>query len=151
MGHVNIVRLLIERGLISEEAKAFLEGMTIKNPSEAGYKSAMSLVEKYSKKQNAPNTPSTAEPMEVKSPVPPKSDVHVSEPPSSSVKEPPKIAVWDLTSGDIKAAYAQDLTLILVSEISKLGNYEVYSQENVRTLAGWTEERMKLGCSSTNA
>ena len=68
---------------------------------------------------------------------------------SSSAKEAPKIAVWDLTSGDIKEAYAQDLTLILVSEISKLGTYEVYSQENVRTLAGWTEERLKLGCSNT--
>ncbi len=54
-----------------------------------------------------------------------------------------------LPPGDIKGAYSQDLTLILVSEISKLGAYEVYSQENVRTLAGWTEERMKLGCTST--
>lgn len=68
---------------------------------------------------------------------------------ASHGKDLPKIAVWDLTSGDIKAAYAQDLTFILVSEISKVGKYEVYSQENVRTLAGWTEERMKLGCSST--
>ncbi len=64
-------------------------------------------------------------------------------------KDHPKIAVWDLTSGEIEGAYSQDLTLILVSEISKLGAYEVYSQENVRTLAGWTEERMKLGCTST--
>ncbi len=67
----------------------------------------------------------------------------------SSAKELPKLAVWDLTSGDIKEAYAQDLTLILASEVSKLGKYEVYSQANVRTLAGWTEERMKLGCTST--
>ncbi len=66
-----------------------------------------------------------------------------------SAKELPKIAVWDLTSGDIKPGYAQDLTLIVVSEVAKLGSYEVYSQENVRTLAGWTEERLKLGCSST--
>ncbi len=36
-----------------------------------------------------------------------------------------------------------------MSEIAKLKKYEVYSQENVRTLAGWTEERMKLGCTST--
>ena len=64
-------------------------------------------------------------------------------------KELPKIAVWDLTSGDIKGAYAQDLTLILASEVSKLGKYEVYSQENVRTLAGWTAERMQLGCTDT--
>jgi hypothetical protein len=41
------------------------------------------------------------------------------------------------------------LTSILVSEISKLGRYEVYSQENVRTLAGWTAERMTLGCTDT--
>ncbi|MBM4334125.1 MAG: DUF1566 domain-containing protein [Deltaproteobacteria bacterium] len=64
-------------------------------------------------------------------------------------KELPKIAVWDLTYGDIKPAYAQDLTSILVSEISRLGKYEVYSQENVRTLAGWTAERMQLGCTDT--
>jgi hypothetical protein len=67
----------------------------------------------------------------------------------SPAKELPKIAVWDLTPGDIKAAYAQDLTSILVSEISKSGKYEVYSQENVRTLAGWTAERMQLGCTDT--
>jgi hypothetical protein len=73
----------------------------------------------------------------------------ISSAPLEIGKDRPKIAVWDLTSGDIKGAYSQDLTLILVSEISKLGAYEVYSQENVRTLAGWTEERMKLGCTST--
>jgi sulfatase modifying factor 1 len=67
----------------------------------------------------------------------------------SPAKEIPKLAVWDLAPGDIKAAYAQDLTSILVSEISKLGKYEVYSQENVRTLAGWAAERMQLGCTDT--
>jgi hypothetical protein len=67
----------------------------------------------------------------------------------SAGKDLPKIAVWDLTSGDIKGAYAQDLTFILASEISKLGKYEVYRQENVRTLAGWTAERMQLGCTDT--
>jgi hypothetical protein len=41
------------------------------------------------------------------------------------------------------------LTSILVSEISKMGRYEVYSQENVRTLAGWTAEKMALGCTDT--
>jgi len=69
--------------------------------------------------------------------------------PLPAAKELPKIAVWDLTPGDIKGAYAQDLTSILVSEISKLEKYEVYSQENVRTLAGWTAERMTLGCTDT--
>ena len=67
----------------------------------------------------------------------------------SPAKELPKIAVWDLTPGDIKATYAQDLTSILVSEVTKLGKYEVFSQENVRTLAGWTAERMNLGCTDS--
>ena len=67
----------------------------------------------------------------------------------SAGKDLPKIAVWDLAPGDIKPAYAQDLTSILVSEISKLDKYEVYSQQNVRTLAGWTAGRMQLGCTDT--
>jgi hypothetical protein len=67
----------------------------------------------------------------------------------SSGKDLPKIAVWDLSAGDINPSYAQDLTSILVSEISKLKKYEVYSQENVRVLAGWTAERMQLGCTDT--
>ncbi|KPK88506.1 MAG: hypothetical protein AMJ94_14825 [Deltaproteobacteria bacterium SM23_61] len=61
----------------------------------------------------------------------------------------PKIVVWDLDPRNIKAEYAQELTSILVSEIAKLKKFEVYSQENVRTIAGWTEERMKLGCTDT--
>ena len=64
-------------------------------------------------------------------------------------KEVPKNAVWDLTPGDIKPAYAQDLTSILVSDISTLEKFEVYSQENGRTLAGWTAERMQLECTDT--
>jgi branched-chain amino acid transport system substrate-binding protein len=67
----------------------------------------------------------------------------------STGKDLPKIAVWDLNAGNINPSYAQDLTSILVSEISKVGKYEVYSQENVRTLAGWTAERMQLGCTDT--
>ncbi|MCX5914278.1 MAG: PEGA domain-containing protein [Deltaproteobacteria bacterium] len=70
-------------------------------------------------------------------------------PPISPAKELPKIAVWDLTPGDIKASYVQDLTSILVSEIVKLNKYEVYSQDNVRALAGWTGERIRLGCTDT--
>jgi hypothetical protein len=50
---------------------------------------------------------------------------------------------------EVKSTYAQELTSFLVSEITRLKKYEVYSQENVRTLAGWTAERMKLGCTST--
>ena len=62
------------------------------------------------------------------------------------VKDLSKIAVWDLVPREVKPNYAQELTSILVSEISKTGHYEVYSQDNVRTLAGWTAERMQLGC-----
>lgn len=64
-------------------------------------------------------------------------------------KDLPKIAVWDLAARNTPITHAQELTSILVSEITKIRKYEVYSQENVRTLAGWTEERMKLGCTST--
>jgi hypothetical protein len=64
-------------------------------------------------------------------------------------KDIPKYAVWDLEPRNIPAPHARELTSILVSEISKLGRYEVYSQENVRTLAGWTAERMLLGCTDT--
>jgi len=67
----------------------------------------------------------------------------------SPAKDLPKIVVWDLSPRETKPGYAQELTSILVSEISKLGKYEIYSQENVRTLAGWTAEKMKLGCTST--
>ena len=64
-------------------------------------------------------------------------------------KDLPKLAVWDLIPRDTRATTTQELTSILVSEITKLRKFEVYSQENVRTLAGFTEERMKLGCTST--
>lgn len=67
----------------------------------------------------------------------------------SPAAELPKIAVWDLAPRNISADYAVQLTSILVSEISKLDKYETYSQDNVRTLAGWTAERMQLGCSDT--
>ena len=67
----------------------------------------------------------------------------------SNGKEVPKIAVWDLVPREVKSSYAQGLTSIVVSEIAKLKMFEVYSQENVRTLAGWTAERMKLGCTET--
>ncbi len=70
-------------------------------------------------------------------------------PDATHAKDLPKVAVWDLAPREIKATYAQELTSILVSEIAKMKKYEVYSQENVRALAGWTEERMKLGCSGT--
>jgi hypothetical protein len=66
-----------------------------------------------------------------------------------SGKDLPKLAVWDLVPRDTRATTTQELTSILVSEITRLRKFEVYSQENVRTLAGFTEERMKLGCTST--
>ncbi len=68
---------------------------------------------------------------------------------SGPVKDRSKIAVWDLAPRNIPVTHAQELTSILVSEISKMGRYEVYSQENVRTLAGWTAEKMALGCTDT--
>ena len=68
---------------------------------------------------------------------------------TGTVTDLPKIAVWDLASRNVPVTHAQELTSILVSEISKIGRYEVYSQDNVRTLAGWTAERMQLGCTDT--
>ena len=70
-------------------------------------------------------------------------------PPLPAAKELPKIAVWDLAPRNTPATHAQELTSFLVSEITKLKKYEVYSQDNVRTLAGWTAERMQLGCTET--
>lgn len=67
----------------------------------------------------------------------------------STAKELPKVAVWDLDPVNTPPAHGKQLTSFVVSEISKLKKYEVYSQENVRTLAGWTAERMKLGCTDT--
>jgi hypothetical protein len=52
-------------------------------------------------------------------------------------------------TGNLTPSYAQDLTSILVSEVSKSEKFEAYSQDNVRTLAGWTAERMALGCTDT--
>lgn len=57
-------------------------------------------------------------------------------------KEIPKIQVWDLTAGNINLSYAQDLTSILVREIAKLGDYEVYSQEDVWTLTVRRDNRV---------
>jgi hypothetical protein len=69
--------------------------------------------------------------------------------PASARKELPKIAVWDLVHRNISEDYAHQLTDILGSEVTKLGKYEVYSQENVRTLAGWEAQKMMLGCTDT--
>ncbi len=73
----------------------------------------------------------------------------VAFPSSLPAKEVPKIAVWDLTARNIKPEYAQELTSILVSELTRLRKYEVYSWENIQTMAGFTAERMKLGCTDS--
>ncbi len=70
-------------------------------------------------------------------------------PARSSANELPKIAVWDLEAANIPGPYTRVLTANIVSEVVKLQKYEVYSQENIRTLAGWTAEKMKLGCTET--
>jgi len=70
-------------------------------------------------------------------------------PPAAMGKEIPKIAVWDLAPRNTPASHAEELTSFVVSEITKLKKYEVYSQENVRTLAGWSADRMKMGCTDT--
>ena len=66
-----------------------------------------------------------------------------------SAKEQVKIVVWDLVPRNTPATHAAELTSILVSEIGKFRPYEVYSQDNVRTLAGWTAEKMQLGCTDS--
>ncbi len=69
--------------------------------------------------------------------------------PAFGQKDLPKIAVWDLAAGNIPDTHVKDLTAIMVSEITKLKKYEVYSQENVRTLAGWEAQRQQLGYTDT--
>jgi formylglycine-generating enzyme required for sulfatase activity len=67
----------------------------------------------------------------------------------SSGKELAKVAVWALEPMNTPLVHVRQLTSFVVSEITKLKKYEVYSQENVRTLAGWTAERMQLGCTDS--
>ncbi|MBP1723120.1 MAG: hypothetical protein H6Q44_825, partial [Deltaproteobacteria bacterium] len=59
------------------------------------------------------------------------------------------IAVWDLDARNTPASHAKELTSILVSEIAQIKKFEAFSQENVRTLAGFTAERMMLGCTDS--
>jgi len=61
----------------------------------------------------------------------------------------PKVAVWNIEPRAVSNFYAKELTSILVSELTKLGKYEIYSQENIQTVTKWTEERMKLGTTDT--
>ena len=67
----------------------------------------------------------------------------------SAGKELDKIAVWDLEARNTPATHAKELTSILVSEIASTKKFEAFSQENVRTLAGFTAERMMLGCTDS--
>ena len=73
----------------------------------------------------------------------------ISCPSLSFGKELPKIAVWDLEARNTPATHAKELTSILVSEIAQSQKYEAFSQDNVRTLAGFTAERMMLGCTDS--
>ncbi len=70
-------------------------------------------------------------------------------PPPSFGVDLPKIAVWDLEARNTPATHAKELTSILVSEIAQTRKYEAFSQDNVRTLAGFTAERMMLGCTDS--
>ena len=70
-------------------------------------------------------------------------------PPLSFGADLPKIAVWDLEARNTPASHAKELTSILVSEIAQTRKYEAFSQDNVRTLAGFTAERMMLGCTDS--
>ncbi len=67
----------------------------------------------------------------------------------SSGKDLAKVAVWALEPMNAPLVHVRQLTSFVVSEITKLKKYEVYSQENVRILAGWTAERMQLGCTDS--
>jgi hypothetical protein len=67
----------------------------------------------------------------------------------SPAKELPRIAVWDLVARGVETRYFQEPTSIFVSEIPKPKTYEFYSQDNVRSLAGWSAQRMQLGCTDT--
>jgi hypothetical protein len=138
-GHAEMVRLLVEAG--SDPLAVDARGQT---PLQWAQRKGRTDIErilieaekgqpKSFVKTEVPSTPAMSQPTVEK--VPP--------------KDLPKIAVWDLMPREVKSTYAQELTSILVSEITQFKKYEVYSQENVRTLAGWTEERMKLGCTST--
>ncbi len=44
------------------------------------------------------------------------------------------------------ATHDRQLTSFIGSEITNLKKFEVYSQEDMQTLAGWTAQQMQLGC-----
>ena len=59
-------------------------------------------------------------------------------PPLFSGKELPWVAVWDLEPMNTPATHARQLTSFIVSEITHLRKYEVYSQEK-HTDPGWMD------------
>ncbi len=145
-GHINIVNILLERGADLNFAIISASHLTSAKKGVEylkEIKAQRDLLEKNAKKPASEEKllySKTEQP-----PRPPVRPVVESRP----LQDLPKIAVWDLSPGNIPSGYAQDLTSILVSEIAKFRKYEVYSQDNVRTLAGWTAERMTLGCTDT--
>jgi hypothetical protein len=141
-GKIDIMKTLIDRGADVKEAIFALEN-TEKQPGYAqDARRGIQELKKYLPE------PRQEEVVAMKKngnfqPQPPQ----IVEP--ARVKDLPKVAVWDLVPREVKSSYAQELTSILVSEISKIGQYEAYSQDHVRTLAGWTAEKMQLGCTDT--
>jgi hypothetical protein len=147
-----LVKLLLERGAdtaarnghgktplrIAEEKGYSTIARMIREAEEKKYPSIVSR-QKAGSQQN-----SLARETEIPSQVPIQSISRM-----RLAKDRVKVAVWDLVPRNTSVSNAAELTSILVSEISKLGTYEVYSQDNVRTLAGWTAERMQLGCTDS--
>ena len=147
-GEPEALRLAADQGAdpdnAGDELDGFVRSNRMKYPNGGDFiteeKAALGGLQRYAQK----TPPVSAAPA-----APPPPAVSPASPPSAAKKDRPKYAVWDLAPLNINRDYARALTSILVSEISKLGKYEIYSQENVRTLAGWTAERMQFGCTDT--
>jgi formylglycine-generating enzyme len=155
-GNSATIQLLMDNGADMNKAVEGLEGFVnsylAKYPNNSQFieeeKSALEFLKRYAQKQQpSPAVPAAALPSATQAEPPRQGGVYPTA--SAVAKDRPKFAVWDLAPLNINRDYAQALTSILVSEISKLQKYEVYSQENVRTLAGWTAERMQFGCTDT--
>ena len=148
----DVVKLLLERGANITVVNG--DGKTpLKMAEEKGYSTIARMIrdaeeEKYQSGVGRKKPASLQNSSVPEKETPPQGPI-----PSSSqlrsAKNQVKVAVWDLVPRNTPVTNAAELTSILVSEINKLGVYEVYSQENVRTLAGWTAERMQLGCTDS--
>ncbi len=153
-GHTDIAKLLIDRGAdIDYAIRLAWAGRYNLGVGNANHIIELLKELKQEKASTPPRTVATVAPSSMSIAGETKKEAPRPESISSASlaigKDRPKFAVWDLTPLNINRDYAQALTSILVSEISKLDNNEVYSQENVRTLAGWTAERMQLGCTDS--